>query len=64
MQTITILRGTAALMAIAVATGPVDAQSAPIAQKDTMSAPDAGSGDEILVTGRLGTVAQKKVDAS
>ncbi|MES3045570.1 Plug domain-containing protein [Sphingomonas faeni] len=65
MRTITMLRATAASLVILTFASVAHAQltSAP---QPTVSEPGGAmnENDEILVTGRLGTVAQKKVDAS
>jgi catecholate siderophore receptor len=65
MRTITMLRATAASLVILTSASVAHAQSTP-APQPAVSEPGGAmnENDEILVTGRLGTVAQKKVDAS
>lgn len=65
MRTITMLRATAASLVILTPASVAHAQSTPLTESTLRQTGDAtNAGDEILVTGRLGTVAQKKVYAS
>jgi catecholate siderophore receptor len=65
MRTITMLRATAASLVILTPASVAHAQSTPLTESTLRETDDTtNAGDEILVTGRLGTVAQKKVDAS